>query len=158
MSAELIFGEVKVPYDNKSGTADTVEVAKILEAKYGLFSAFYTKHENDIKTLLINSLEGVLENIHAGGSAPSDPFAGATAKIEALFRTFLATAEIESMGIDGVPTQAALDGVSHRFKDKINNIRNKKGQITAVGVRRPSFVDTGTLSLAFRSWLESVLI
>lgn len=146
MSAELVFGEVRVAYDLKGGTADTVEVAKILEGKYGLFTAFYTRHENDIKLLLIDNLEGVLENLHSGGTSPSDPFAGATAKIDALFRNFLATAEIETMGIDGVPTQAALDGVSHRTKKK------------TYGHRRPSFLDTGTMELAFRSWLEGVLI
>lgn len=145
MTTELIFGEVKVPYDNKSGTADTVEVAKILEAKYGLFSAFYQLHEKDIKALLIDNLEGVLENLHMGGSAPADPFAGAMQKVQGLFRQFLFTGEVERMGIPGVPTQAALDGVSHRTKSK------------KYGHRRPSFIDTGTMELAFRSWMEGMM-
>lgn len=140
--SELVFGEVKVPYDNKSGTADTVAVAKILEAKYGLFTAFYTRHEKDIKALLIDSLEGALENLHAGGVAPADPFASSMQRLQALFRKFLYTGEVERMGIEGVPTQAALNGVSHRKKKK------KYGQ------RRPSFIDTGTMELAFRSWVE----
>lgn len=143
--SDLVFGEVKVPYDNKSGTADTVTVAKILEAKYGLFSAFYRRHEQDIKALLIDSLEGALENLHAGGVAPADPFASSMQRLQALFRTFLYTAEIEQMGIDGVPTQAALKGVTHRTKKK------------KYGHRRPSFIDTGTMELAFRSWVEGNL-
>ncbi len=142
--SELVFGEVKVPYDNKSGTADTVTVAKILEAKYGLFSAFYRRHEQDIKALLIDSLEGALENLHAGGVAPADPFASSMQKLQAMFRQFLFTGEVERMGLDGVPTQAALNGVNHRFK-------RKKGK------RRPSFIDTGTMELAFRSWVEGNL-
>jgi hypothetical protein len=143
---DLVFGEVQVAYDNRSGVADTVEVAKILEAKYGLFSAFYKKHENDIKAELIKSIEGTLENLYAGAPAPDNPFAGASQRIEALFRVFLATSEIEKMDIDGVPTQAALDGVTHRTKKK------------TYGERRPSFIDTGTMELAFRSWLEGVLV
>jgi hypothetical protein len=143
---DLVFGEVQVVYDNKSGTADTVDVARILEAKYGLYTAFYTKHKNQIQAELISSIEGTLENLYAGAPAPDDPFASASKRIEALFRTFLATAEIEQMGIDGVPTQAALDGVTHRTKKK------------TYGERRPSFIDTGTMELAFRSWLEGVLV
>jgi len=142
--SELVFGEVKVPYDNKSGTSDTVTVAKILEAKYGLFSAFYRRHEQDIKALLIDSLEGALENLHAGGVAPADPFTSSMQKLQGMFRQFLFTGEVERMGLDGVPTQAALDGVNHRLKRK-------------KGVRRPSFIDTGTMELAFRSWVEGNL-
>lgn len=143
---DLVFGEVKVPYDNKSGTADTVAVAKILEAKYGLFTAFYTRHEKDIKLLLIDSLEGALENLHAGGVAPANPFDASMQKLQGMFRQFLYTAEVEQMGIEGVPTQAALKGISHRTKGK------------KYGHRRPSFIDTGTMELAFRSWVEGNLL
>lgn len=143
---DLVFGEVKVPYDNKSGTSDTVAVAKILEAKYGLFSAFYRRYEDQIKALLIDSLEGVLENLHAGGVAPADPFASSMQRLQALFRNFLLTAEVERMGIEGVPTQAALKGISHRTKSK------------KYGHRRPSFIDTGTMELAFRSWVEGNML
>lgn len=143
--SDLVFGEVKVPYDNKSGTADTVAVAKILEAKYGLFTAFYAAHENEIKQLLIDSLEGALENLHAGGKAPADPFASSMQKLQSMFRKFLFTGEVERMGLVGVPTQAALDGVNHRLKIKRGN-------------RRPSFIDTGTMELAFRSWVEGNLM
>ncbi len=146
MATELVFGEVKVPYDNKSGTANTVDVAKILEAKYGLFTAFYTRHEQDIKALLIDSLAGALENLHMGGTAPANPFDASMQKLQALFRQFLFTSEIERMGIEGVPTQAALDGVSHRKKSK------------KYTTRRPSFIDTGTLELAFRSWIEGLIL
>lgn len=143
---DLVFGEVKVPYDNKSGTVDTVAVAKILEAKYGLFSAFYKRYEQQIKQLLIDSLAGALENLHAGGVAPADPFASSMQKLQGMFRKFLLTAEIETMGIPGVPTAAALAGVSHRKKSK------------KYGHRRPSFLDTGTMELAFRSWVEGSLL
>ena len=145
MGAELVFGEVKMTYDNKAGTADTVEVAKILEEKYGLFSAFYAKHKTAITQLLIDGLSGALTNMHMGAPVPSNPFEDAMQKLQGMFRTFLTTAEIETMGIEGVPTQAALGGVSHRTKKK------------TYGHRRPSFVDTGTLELAFRSWVEGLV-
>lgn len=141
---DLVFGEIKVPYDNKAGTADTVEVAKILEAKYGLFTAFYTRHENDIKQLLIDSLSGALENLHVGGVAPANPFDASMQKLQGMFQKFLYTSEVEQMGINGVPTQAALDGVSPRFKGK-------------KGPRRPSFIASGTMELAFRSWMEGFM-
>ena len=145
MVADLVFGEVRIPYDNKSGTADTVEVAKILEAKYGLFSAFYTKHQTDITQLLVDALAGALENLHMGAPVPSSPFDASMQKLQGLFRQFLYTSEVEQMGIEGVPTKAALEGVSHRTKKK------------TYGHRRPSFIDTGTLELAFRSWMEGLL-
>jgi hypothetical protein len=137
---------VKIPYDNKGGTADTVEVAKILEAKYGLFTAFYALHESDIKQLLIDSLAGALENLHMGGTSPANPFDASMQKLQALFRKFLYTGEVERMGIAGVPTQAALDGKSSRKKSK------------TYGTRRPSFIDTGTMELAFRSWIEGLAV
>lgn len=143
---ELVFGEVKVPYDNKTGTADTVDVAKILEAKYGLFTAFYTRYKDEIQALLIDSLAGVLENLHMGGTALADPFASSMQRLQALFRKFLFSGEVERMGIEGAPTQAALKGVSHRTKGK------------KYGHRRPSFIDTGTMELAFRSWVEGSLL
>lgn len=142
---ELVFGEVKLAYDNKAGTADTVEVAKILEAKYGLFTAFYTRHQAAITQLLVDSLSGALENLHMGSPIPSNPFDASMQKLQAMFREFLYSGEVESMGIEGVPTKAALDGVTHRTKKK------------TYGHRRPSFIDTGTMELAFRSWMEGVL-
>ena len=125
---DLVFGEVKVVYDNKSGTANTVDVAKILEAKYGLFTAFYTLHENDIKQLLIDSLAGALENLHMGGVAPANPFDASMQKLQSMFRKFLYTGEVERMGIEGVPTQAALDGVKKMAADVpgVKNVWLKK--------------------------------
>ncbi len=146
MPTELVFGEVKVPYDNKSGTADTVEVARILEGKYGLFTAFYTRHKAEITELLVDSLAGALENLHMGAPTNGNPFDASMQKLQGMFRQFLFTAEIESMGIEGVPTQAALNGVSHRKKKR------------RYGHRRPSFIDTGTMELAFRSWVEGLLL
>lgn len=151
----LVLGVVDVPYSNdgpqkpgkkgkrakSSAPTSTVLVATVLEAKYGVMQTFYDAHKNDVVGAMIDSAEGALENLFMGGTL-TDPFAGADQKIQADFRTFLMTAEIESMGIPGVPTKAAQNRQSLRFKAKVGPNE------------RPSFIDTGTYELAFRAWVE----
>ena len=113
----------------------TYEVATILEAKYGVMAHFVERHHDDIEQAMITSIEGALEDLFAG--APMhNPFAEADSAIQAEFRTFLMTAEIETMGVDGVPTQAAIDRRSGRFKTKVGPSQ------------RPSFIDSGTYELS----------
>ena len=148
---DLVLGVVDVPYDDggvkakggkgSSSPTTTVDVAQILEAKYGVMQAFYDAHKMDITQSLVNSAEGALESIFTGGQV-GDPFAEANQFIQSEFRTFLMTAEIEGMGIEGVPTQAALNRRSLRFKGKV-----------ASGPR-PSFIDTGIYELSMRAWVE----
>lgn len=155
----LCLGVIALPYENAGDDADptkprkrgdgssrgspttTVEVATILEAKYGVMQAFYDAHKGDIEGALINSLEGALEDIFAG-APPRDPFGEAGQDIDKAFRTFLMSGEIETMGIEGVPTKAALDRRSGRFK-------KKKGP-----ERRPSMIDTGLYEASFKSWVD----
>lgn len=141
----LQLGVLDIPYsDNpEEGSKDvstTGDVAEILEGKYHLFTAFYVEHENDINKALMDGFEDALESMLMGAPADADPFAAGCQKIDQEFRTFLMKAEIEKMGIDGVPTKAALDGKSIRFKRK-------------KGPRRPSFIDSGLLEASFRSWV-----
>lgn len=124
------------------GSTSTVQVAQILESKYGVMAAYYQQHQNDITQAVVNSLDGALEDLYAG-HVPADPFAEAGQEIQAGFRVFLMTGEIESMGVEGVPTQAAIDRRSLRFKSKV------------AGAQRPSFVDTGTYEAAMRAWVDS---
>ena len=70
-----------------------------------------------------------------------DPFADAMSHGEALFRTFLEQKDMDGL-VGGVPTAASLAGVSHRFK-------RRKGT-----PGRPSFVDTGQFSAAFKMWAD----
>ena len=152
----LVFGVIDVPYDNgtkaprkgkgkRRGKTNepttTVKVATILEDKYGVMATFYDAHKDDIMRDMIESAEGALETLFMGGPVVQ-PFAEAGSKIDAAFKTFLLTAEIENMGIPGVPTQAAIDRRSLRFKSKVGPSK------------RPSFIDTGTYELSFRSWVE----
>jgi hypothetical protein len=141
--AELNLGVIDIPYSSTEGEKQAVttgDVAEILEGKYHLFTAFYAAHEGDIHNAMLNSLEGAMEGLFMGAPI-GDPLAGAAQDITDKFKSFLANAEIESMNIDGVPTKAALEGKSLRFKRK-------------KGARRPSFIDTGTLEASLIAWVD----
>lgn len=131
----------KTPAVTTEGQTTTLQVAQILEAKYGVMRAFYDQYADPITGAVVHSMEGALESLFAGGPL-GDPYAEAGQEIAAGFRQFLMSGEIEQMGIEGVPTQASLDRRSLRFKGK-----KAKGP-------RPSFVDTSTYELAFRSWVD----
>ena len=155
---QLVFGVIDIPYENagappkprkgkrkraKAGEpTTTVMVATWLEDKYGVMGHFYDAYKDQITGELVESLEGALEDMFAGAPPARDPFADGTAEIGKMFKTFLMTAEIESMGVEGVPTQAAIERRSLRFKDKISDHA------------RPSFVNTGIYEAAFTSWVE----
>jgi hypothetical protein len=150
MSLTLNLGVVDIPY-TVSVTADpnsesrppptTGDVAGYLENKYHIMELFYEDMEPEITEQLADSLAGALESVLMG--APSDnldAFAAGTSQIDAAFRYFLSRHVIESLGVPGVPTAAALAGVNHRLKDKS-------------GTPRPSFIDTGLYQNSFRAWV-----
>ena len=79
----------------------------------------------------------------------------AVSEIEREFRTFLDENELQDAGVPGVPTKAAMNGVNHRFKSKLNNVSMAEKQAgTRVGTPRVSFIDTGTYQKAFKVWTE----
>jgi len=140
--ADLCLGVIDVPYDNRDGQpATTYTVATILEEKYGVMQHFYDAHQQDITKALVSSVENALSAILEGGFV-GDPFASAGQDIRQEFRTFLMTGEIEGMGIPGVPTKAAQNRRSLRFKDKV-----------ASGPR-PSFIDTSLYETSMIAWVE----
>jgi hypothetical protein len=126
------------------GTQTTGQVAEILEAKYGVMDTFAFARLPDIAKELENSLAGALENMMMGGAPASNPFASAESAVTAMFKQFLASGAIEHMGVDGVPTQAAINGVNHRLKHPY-----AKGN-----PRRESFIDTGAYSAHFLAWIS----
>jgi hypothetical protein len=139
-------GKANTPLKPKtqSGTQTTGEIAEILEDKYGVMDAFAFAHLPDIAKELEESIAGALEALMMGGAPSANPFATAETNITAMFKNFLATGAIEHLGIEGVPTQAALDGVSHRRKHPY-----AKGN-----PRRPSFIDTGLYQQNFLAWFS----
>ncbi|MET3232283.1 UNVERIFIED_ORG: hypothetical protein ABIC54_004488 [Burkholderia sp. 1263] len=139
-------GKANKPVKPKStaGTQTTGDIAEILEAKYGVMDTFAFAHLPDIAKELETSMAGALETLMMGGAPSANPFATAESAITAMFKKFLATGAIEHMGVEGVPTQAAIRGVNHRLKHPY-----VKGN-----PRRESFVDTGMYSAHFLAWMS----
>jgi hypothetical protein len=139
-------GKANKPVKPKSanGGQTTGDVAEILESKYGVMDTFAFAHMPDIAKELEGSLAGALETMMMGGGASPNPFASAETAITAMFKNFLATGAIEHMGVEGVPTQAALDGVNHRLKHPY----------AKSNPRRESFVDTGMYQSHFVAWMS----
>lgn len=139
--AKQVAEEEGVPPSSGSSATTTVQVANWLESRYHVMEVFYLEHQDSITQALVNSLEGALENLYMG-APPGDPFAGAEQVVVADFRKFLLTGEIETLGYPGVPTQAALERRSLRFKSG------------RAGAQRPSFIDTSTYEMSMRAWVE----
>jgi hypothetical protein len=137
---ELALGVIDVPHlDDRITTGD---LAEILEAKYDLFRGFYEIHAEEISNVLAESLEGALEDLTGAGHVPEDPYYEGCERIREMFQKWLDTGEVESAGLIGVPTQAALKGINHR-KSKFQR-----------GARRPSFEDTMILRDSLSAWVE----
>lgn len=134
------------PKTSASGSFKTTgDVADILEAKYHVMEIFFELHENFIIGELKTSMEGALQNLALGAPPGSISLtAEAQSSIENDFRMFLGLREMDGLGYPGVPTQAALDGVSHRFLHPY-----------AKRASRPSFIDTGLYQASFRAWVDN---
>jgi hypothetical protein len=105
---------------------------------------FFNLHQDFIVGELKDSLQGALGNLMMGAPAQSTSFsAEATSAIENDFRMFLSLREMDDINYPGVPTRAALRGVSHRFAHPY-----------ARRASRPSFVDTGLFMASFRAWMD----
>lgn len=138
----LHLGVSELPYpDDRDGTT-TGDVAEFLERKYHVMEVFYNEHEQDVADALAEGMKDVLEAVIMGASPPADPFLAGTSEIEHLFQRFIESGEMETLGYPGVPTQAALEGRSLRFKAK-------RGPS-----RRVSFYDTGLYVSSFKAWIE----
>lgn len=145
MTVVLHLGVVDVPYTARKSSLTTVDVAKILEAKYHIYQNFFDSHRDEIVGDITASLQDAADDVLRGAPPRADPFASAGDDIRKRFDDFITLQQIEAIGIPGVPTQAAKDGKSARRKKA-----RKKGK------RRPSFFDTGTYLGAFRAWAEYV--
>lgn len=139
-------GRKNKPLKPKSdaATKTTGEVAEILEDKYGILDTFAFARLPDIAKSLEESIAGELETLMMGGQPKTNPFQGAESSITTMMKRFISAQEIEHMGVEGVPTQAALDGVNHRLKHPY--AKNNE--------RRPSFMDTTLYWQSLRAWFE----
>jgi hypothetical protein len=167
VTLRLHFGVIDVPYQSPSeapakrkarlgkalvkpkrpkkadGGKTTGDVATILEDKYGVFEAFFDNNEVAIVDHLEGGITGALESMLMGAPPSLDAFGEGAAKVEEMFKSALSNREIESYGLEGVPTAAARKGVSHRFKHP----HAKKNP------RRPSFIDTGLYQASSKVWV-----
>lgn len=121
----------------------TGEVAEILEAKYHIMETFFELHETEIVGMLERSLEGALQNIAAGAPGTIGVNAEGESAIEATFKNWLSQRGMDQTATPGVPTLAALHGVSHRFAHPY-----------ARRASRPSFIDTGLYQANFKAWVD----
>jgi hypothetical protein len=123
----------------------TGEVAEILERRYHVMEVFYEAHADEIMEKIAEGYAAATETMmmNPGAPTPVDISMVATSKLKTEFVDFLDSGEMERMGIPGVPTQAALHGVSHRFAHPYA----RRG-------RRPSFIDTGLYEASFVAWID----
>lgn len=147
---KLHMGVVDIPYVDRPvrgrkstpGTKTTGDIAEILEDKYAIMETYFDLHSGDIAASLEGSMAGALESLLMGAPRSHNPFGTAESEIIKGFHDFIENREMETLGIPGIPTQAALDGVNHRKKNP------------RTGIRRPSFKDTGQYMNAFTAWIE----
>lgn len=139
----LHLGVIDVPYQRGRNAKTTGDVAEILEKKYHVMAAFWKRHGRDyIDDLVMGSVQA-MENAITGRSQRLDT-RSVLSEMGHGFRQFISTREVESAGIKGVPTQAALRGVSHR----------RRHPYAKRNARRPSFRDTGLYMASFRAWMD----
>lgn len=148
MINEIYLGVIDIPYDfSKKST--TGSVAAILEEKYGILSSFVETHQTEIRSDLQDAMANGIQEMINTGSFDNKAFYTAFSKIQNGMKQFLSTQEIERVGIKGVPTEAALKGITHRIK-KVRRgrvrLRNKNQ------TRRPSFIDTGLMESSYIVW------
>jgi len=139
-------GKANKPKKTKKGTErgiSTGDVAEILEKRYKIMNTFAAINKDLIERELVKSAEMELFALMNGKPVGDEAhaFDNACEVIAEDFRQFLNNSEAEHLGIPGVPTQAALDGVNHRLK-------------IMKGARRPSFIDTGQYQNAAKVWTE----
>jgi hypothetical protein len=126
-------------------------VAALLEEKYHNMELFFESRVDEVIGALERSSQSALDQLDANVPVENiNPFGTATADLETAFRHFLDSQEIESLGIPGVPTQAALNGVRTSYKNPTGK-KGKKGK-RAKRSPRPSFIDTGLYNANMKAW------
>lgn len=123
--------------------ATTGDVAKVLEARYDVMGGFFLLHGDQVAEACAEAMSDALDASLAGHPVPPEPLAPAMEGIADMFHEFIDREELAGLE-EGVPTAAALKGVSHRFKHPY----------ASGHPRRPSFVDTGLFRESFVAWVD----
>lgn len=137
---KIKIGVIDQPYGYGNTDATTHEVAEILEAKYSLFTHFWNLHQEEIRREVGETVAWSIINTIKYGV----PLVGGEQLANTMreFNLFLEREEMAGLEVDGVPTQAALDGKNSRLK-------------RMYGPRRPSFIDGGLLKASFVAWIDN---
>ena len=130
---------MKRPHKISSGSLTTGDVAEILESEYHVFETFWGKYGQQTGDDMAQAYIGALEALQVG-RVIRDPLGQVTSKIERRFKQFLTNKEMDGLQ-PGVPTQAAQEGHSKRFK-----------RSRAARAPRPSFVDSGLYRASSKAW------
>jgi hypothetical protein len=133
----------------------TGRLANILERRYHIMETFWDRNSPEIVKTMEQSYLGAVNAISAGAD-PSrlNPAAAGASKIERMFKESLAMRMYD--GLPGVPTQASLQGVSHRMAKPYAKFKWRGGKRTKQRrPSRPSFIDTGLFQNSFTVWVET---
>jgi hypothetical protein len=144
---KLKLGVIEVPEPNGN---TSYGVGKILEEKYTLFSSYVEMHQKDIERELCEALVGAFETFQATGNIARQPFDAAGQELSLGLKKFIYEEELAGK-VAGVPTQAALEGVTTR---KVGRGKKTKFKRTKTGIRRPSFIDSGIFEASTKVWIE----
>jgi hypothetical protein len=127
-----------------SGGETTGDIATILEAKYHIMEIFWEEHQDASIKAFEEALLGALENIALGAPSVGDALAQGAGVVETLFHQFISEQQMDGLQ-PGVPTKAALAGISHRLLHPY----------AKSNPARPSFRDTGLYMDSFKAWVTT---
>ena len=126
--------------DKSKSDMTTGDVAEILEENYGVMEHFWERHEEDAVNAISDSLSSAFEAQLDGAPFNVSALEQGAKEVENLFKKFLENREMDGL-VGGVPTLAAIKGISHRPKS----------------VRKTpwvSFIDSGLYESSFRCWVD----
>lgn len=138
---KVCLGVVEMVYDyGDNPGATTSEVAQALEDNYQIFTHFWEEHKSGIVNEVGEALAySIINHIQHGAPLASSDQLGDTMRN---FHLFLEREEMAGLSVDGVPTQAAIQGKNSRLKKEY-------------GARRPSFIDGGLFKTSFIAWIDN---
>lgn len=155
----LHIGVIDYKYTENAKSVSTGDIAQILEKRYAVMTGFVVSHIQDIANDMAESYAGALDSMMMG-SPSGNPADQAMSSISGRAKEYLSSQDAETVLSPGskgfpVPTEAALMGVRHRYKDPTSILKKvMSGKKTKVGIRRPSFIDTGMYQNSLIAWTE----
>jgi len=139
--AVIHVGVNDVPYPVGRGRTErsTARIAEILEDQYHLMETFVQSRMGEISEEIATNGANYIEKLFGAPQSTPDLYAGIELWLEDEFKNFI-NDEVETFGIQGVPTAAAEKGRSRRGR-----------RVVRAG---GSFVDTGLYRDNVKVWVE----